>query len=280
MYQRCESVGFDFRVPRSSNQATPGSKKATVQQANWDDLEGLEAKLGVRFRKRQLLRLALTHKSVANESEIPVEHNERLEFLGDAVLGMIVADELYRKFGDASEGALTVMRSDLVRRSSLADWARRFELGEHLVLGRGEARAGGHKREAVLAAGFEAVIGALYLDRGEAAVRALIRPLMGAMEDLLPSPQASDPKSELQRRVQAASGMLPVYRLLSTEGPEHQPVFRVQVEALGGLVAEGAGGTKQAAEQEAAARALANWPEPESGMEGSPIGLTSGNSRG
>ena len=195
-------------------------------------LDALESLLGVRFRNRAFLELALTHKSLANESDVPLPDNERLEFLGDAILGAIVADDLYRAFPEASEGALTVMRAELVRRSSLAAWARRLSLGEYVVLGRGAASSGGQERETVLAASFEAIVGAIYLDRGQRAVRALIDPLVAdAAPGLSTSPQATDAKSELQRRVQSATGRLPVYRVISVEGPEHRPRFTVQLES-------------------------------------------------
>ena len=225
-----------------------------------EDLAALESRLGARFRRPNLLRLALTHKSVANESAQPVPHNERLEFLGDAVLGATVAAHLYRAFPDAPEGALTVMRARLVRRSTLAEWARSLGLGNHLVLGRGAGRAGARDRETVLAAAFEAVVGAIFLDRGQRAAEALVRPFVErALPSLSESPQSEDAKSALQRRLQTAIGRTPRYRLLAVEGPEHEPYFTVEVEALPGLVAQGSARTKQAAEQAAAERVLAAW---------------------
>lgn len=233
-------------------------------------LRSLQNGLGVRFRKPALLRLALTHKSVANEAPAAgqVEHNERLEFLGDAILGAVVADELYRAFPEASEGGLTVMRAELVRESSLASWARRWRLGDYILLGRGEAQSGGAGRDGVLAACFEAVVGAIYLDRGERAVRAALVPLYEeAARELSPSPRASDPKSELQHRVQVATGALPTYRVVSVEGPDHQPQFTVLVDAGRGLSRTGVGRSKQAAEQEAARKALEAWSESRLGPE-------------
>lgn len=222
----------------------------------------VEEALGVRFRRHRLLALALTHKSAANELP-PREFegdNERLEFLGDAILSAAVAHQLYRAFPAASEGALTFMRAELVQRTSLARWARRFGLGEHVVLGRGEERSGARDRDAVLAACFEAVIGALYLDRGQAAVRSLLEPLVAeALPGLSPAAHARDAKSELQHRLQAASGALPAYRVVQIDGPEHRPVFTVEVQAGANVVARGRGPTKQAAEQEAAQGALEIW---------------------
>jgi ribonuclease-3 len=224
-----------------------------------------EARLGVSFRDPSLLSVALTHRSVLNEdSGVVREDNERLEFLGDAIVGAIVAEELYRAFPQATEGSLTNMRAELVRASSLARWARRFELGDHLQLGRGEEARGGRDRDGLLASGFEAVVGALYLDQGLEAIRSLIRPLIAeALPTLTPSsPRARDPKSELQYRCQARWGVLPVYRVLAVEGPEHRPVFSVEVSAGEELTGRGVGPSKQAAEQEAARQVLASWPEP------------------
>lgn len=237
----------------------PGAQPAHTPDR---DLDLLEGRLRTKFRRRDLLRLALTHKSVANEAAAPVVDNERLEFLGDAILGAVVAATLYRAFPEASEGALTVTRARLVRGSNLAGWARELGLGDYLVLGRGEARAGGSDRDSVLAACFEALIGAIFLDRGQRAVLALLEPFVkSSLRNLAASSQSEDAKSELQRRLQSANGTLPTYRVVAIEGREHEPRFTVEVEALPGLVARGSGRTKQAAEQEAAQRVLVLWPE-------------------
>lgn len=246
-------------APRPAAQATAAGEGNTASPRD------LEHRLGVRFRGAALLELALTHRSVTNEAPdaVSMGDNERMEFLGDAVLGLVVGEQLYRAFPDATEGALTVMRAELVRGSNLAAWGRRFDLGGHLILGRGESRAGGRNRDAVLAACFEAVIGALYLDRGQRAVRALVQPLVAeALPTLSSSQQSADAKSELQRRVQAAAGRLPTYRVVGVEGPEHQPRFTVEVEALPGLVGRGVGSTKQAAEQQAARAVLSQVQDP------------------
>jgi ribonuclease-3 len=228
------------------------------------DSDQLEQALGVRFDDPALLALALTHSSALNErtDELPGD-NERLEFLGDAVLGAAVADALYRAFPDEPEGSLTHMRATLVRQSGLARWARQLELGRYLTLGRGEEQRGGRERDSNLSSCFEAVIGAIYLDRGYMEVRAIVaRLVVAALADvgdgrpLRPSSHAPDPKSELQRQVQALTGELPVYRVLEIVGPEHRPSFRVEVVLPDGLTREGAGSSKQAAEQEAALQAL------------------------
>ncbi|MPZ15971.1 MAG: ribonuclease III [Chloroflexi bacterium] len=230
-------------------------------------LRSLEQRLGVRFRDRSLLGIALTHRSVLNEQpESGLHDNERLEFLGDAVLGAVVGEQLYRMFPEAPEGSLTILRAELVQRLALAEWARRFDLGPSLLLGRGEEQRGGRERASLLASTFEAVIGAIHMDRGYDAVRRVVEPLVAdalAGADagrIVPPSRARDPKSELQYRIQAGTGDLPTYRVVSMEGPEHRPVFTVEVQA-GGNSAVGVGRSKQDAEQDAARRALELLPE-------------------
>jgi len=225
----------------------------------------LESRLGVTFHDRSLLGVAVTHRSTVNERpDEELEDNERLEFLGDAILGAVVAEELYRACPEAAEGSLTVMRADLVREAGLARWARRFDLGDYLVLGKGEEQRGGRDRDALLARAFEAVVGALYLDQGHEAAHAFIAGLVAAeLPALSASAPAQDAKSELQNRVQARFHVLPSYRVISSEGPEHRPIFTVEVTAEGGVSGSGSGSSKQAAEQEAARRALDAWPERE-----------------
>src|SRR3954447_7682525 len=139
------------------------------------DLDELERRLGVTFKDRALLRHALIHKSLTNDlGESGLGSNERLEFLGDSVLGMMVSDQLFRAYPDRDEGQLTLLRSALVRASSLAAWARELDLGSFVLVGRGESRAGGQNRDALLSSAFEAVVGAVFLDQGFATARALI----------------------------------------------------------------------------------------------------------
>ena len=224
----------------------------------------MEERLGVRFRDPSLLRVALTHRSTLNEDAgRPQEDNERLEFLGDAVVGAVVAEALFRAFPEASEGSLTNMRAELVRASSLARWARRYALGQFLALGRGEEARGGRERDGLLASGFEAIVGAVFMDQGLDAVRDLLNPLVAeAAPHLSPtSPRARDPKSELQYRAQARWGLLPVYRIVSAEGPLHQPVYTVEVLVGDEIAHQGMGPSKQAAEQRAAQGALDLWGE-------------------
>ena len=228
-------------------------------------LESLQHRLGLEFHDPSLLAIAVTHRSTVNERpEEGLRDNERLEFLGDAILGALVAEELYRAFPEAPEGSLTVMRAELVREGGLARWARRFELGQYMVLGKGEEQRGGREREGLLASAFEAVIGALYLDNGHESARRVVADLVAEdLPHLSPSAPAQDPKSELQQRVQARFHSLPSYRVVSTEGPEHRPIFTVEVAVEGDISGVGTGASKQAAEQEAARRALDSWTEQE-----------------
>jgi ribonuclease-3 len=226
---------------------------------NWAD--SLQGRLGLTFRDPSLLAIALTHRSTVNERpEEGLQDNERLEFLGDAILGAVVAEELYQVFPEAPEGSLTVMRAELVREAGLARWARRLELGQYLVLGKGEEQRGGGERDGLLSSAFEALIGAIYLDQGhEPAKRVIVDLMAEAMPNLSPSALAQDPKSELQNRVQGRFHSLPTYRVVSTEGPEHRPVFTIEVTAEGGVSGLGTGPSKQTAEQEAARQALDSW---------------------
>jgi ribonuclease-3 len=204
------------------------------------------------FRDPALLAQALTHRSAG------VPHNERLEFLGDALVGMIVAEALYLRWPKADEGALTRARAELVRESSLARIARELELGSRITLGPGEMKSGGHRRDSILSDAFEAVVGAIYLDAGFEACRTAIMPLFESSLAALPaSGFGKDPKTRLQEWLQARQRPLPVYELLSESGEEHARTFHVRC-LLGDppLEAEGSGSSRRAAEQEAAAAVL------------------------
>ena len=222
------------------------------------DLEELERRLGVAFDDRSLLRQALVHKSLTNEQERSgLESNERLEFLGDAVLGAAVSEQLYRHFTDRDEGQLTLLRSSLVRASSLAAWARTLDLGSFVLLGRGEARARGADRDPLLASAFEAVVGAVYLDRGFSQVLEVLGRFVGPELERRASGSVLDPKSRLQQMSQARFGVTPTYEVLGVTGLGHQPIFTVRVSAGGGIAATADGRSKQGAQQTAATQALA-----------------------
>ena len=220
----------------------------------------LESVLGFSFRDPSLLRLALVHRSYCNENGLdPSESYERLEFLGDAVLELAVSTELYRRFPEADEGDLTKTRSSLVRRETLAQVARRIGLGDHLLVGKGVDATNGRQQDSVLAAVFEALIAAVYLDQGNEFTRQLIITLLEV--ELAQVEQAGgppeNPKSRLQEVVQQQGMNPPKYRMVSSEGPDHGPVFTVEVLVDGQVVGEGVGGKKSEAEGAAAEAALA-----------------------
>ncbi|MBV9602762.1 MAG: ribonuclease III [Chloroflexi bacterium] len=214
--------------------------------------------LGYLFHDSSLMESALVHTSYVNERPgRGLESNERLEFLGDAVLGVIVAHRLYELRPDSPEGELTVMRAWLVRQSTLARWARQLDLGPHLMLGRGEARGGGRDRPALLSRGFEAVIGAVFLDGGLDAAQTVLLPLIDSEIQAGFSPQrVVDAKSRLQQVTQARFESTPVYNLVEHSGPGHAPVFVVEVRAGPEICARGSGHSKRAAQTAAAHAAL------------------------
>src|SRR5215212_814591 len=202
------------------------------------DLDELERRLGVAFKDRSLLRHALIHKSLTNDlGESGLGSNERLEFLGDSVLGMLVSDQLFRHYPDRDEGQLTLLRSALVRASSLAAWARDLDLGSFVMVGRGESRAGGRNRDALLSSSFEAILGAVFLDRGFRAVRSLILRFVAPEIGRLAERQVVDAKSRLQQVSQALFSVTPTYEVLDMSGLGHSPVFTVRVQAGGGVTA-------------------------------------------
>jgi ribonuclease-3 len=218
----------------------------------------VEERIGVSFRRQPLLRQAFVHRSYLNENPSEgLESNERLEFFGDAVLSYVVAERLFRDCPECQEGELTEWRGYLVRRDSLAAFARQLGLGEFLLLGRGEEAAGGRDRAANLASLFEAVVGAIAIDRGLTAARKFIFEAIGDEIDLRGRPTPIDPKSRLQEVVQARWQRAPSYRTVHEEGPEHRKVFTVEVSVHGQLLGSGTGLSKQEAERAAARKALA-----------------------
>jgi len=214
--------------------------------------------LGYTFRDQALLQAALIHTSYVNERPgRGLESNERLEFLGDAVLGIIVAHRLYDLRPESPEGELTVLRAWLVRQSTLARWARQVSLGQYLLLGRGEARGGGRDRPALLSRAFEALIGSIYLDGGLDAARDVLLPFVDQDVQTGFSPQrVVDAKSRLQQVTQARFESTPIYNIVDHSGPGHAPVFVVEVHAGPEVLARGTGHSKRAAQQAAAHAAL------------------------
>lgn len=223
-------------------------------------MKTLEERLGYQFKNHSLLENALTHSSYANEHrDAGMSSNERLEFLGDSVLGMVVADHLYREHPQMPEGELTRTRAALVCEESLVEVARALELGKYLRLGKGEDAGGGRERPSILADATEAVLAAVYLDGGIAPARRAVRALILGHEEEMSA--SRDYKTALQELVQRESGRKLTYRLVGEEGPDHAKRFSVEVELNGKTVGAGEGRTKKAAEQNAAKAAIAALTE-------------------
>jgi ribonuclease III len=224
--------------------------------------EELQHRLGYSFKDIRLLQLALTHPSVAHEQGAPVQTNQRLEFLGDAVLQLVLTSELFEKYPGFGEGPLTKARAKLVNRQSLADHGSELGLGESLVLSRGEDMHGGRERPSALADAFEAVLGAMFLDGGfEAARDFTLRRFRTAFSELSVLPILENPKGELQEFLQSVSAEAPCYKVVSASGPDHDRVFECTVLHNGVELARGNGKSKKAAESEAALMALAKLRE-------------------
>lgn len=220
-------------------------------------MEELEEKLGYRFHDGGLLEKALTHSSYANENKSKGEtSNERLEFLGDSVLGMVVADHLFRSHPDMPEGELTRTRAALVCEESLVEVARKLRLGRYLKLGRGEDAGGGRERPSIQADAVEAVIAAVYLDGGIGSARKLITQFILTDNGREQEGAIRDFKTALQELVQRESGQVLVYRLLGERGPDHAKRFSVEVALNGNPVGAGEGRSKKEAEQNAARAAI------------------------
>ncbi len=221
----------------------------------------LEEKLGIAFRDGNLLAEALTHRSYLNElPSRDMPHNERLEYLGDAVLELIVSEELFARFPEFPEGKLTVLRAALVNYQILARVAADIGLGEFILMSHGERRDTGRAREVILANTIEAVIGAVYLDRGLDAARAFVRGrVMANLEEVMKTKSYRDAKSEFQEFAQEKWRVTPTYRTLGEEGPAHRRTFRMGAYLEEELVADGEGLSKQEAEVEAAKNALKKY---------------------
>ena len=224
----------------------------------------LETIIGYKFKNPELLEIALTHTSYANESRTPVKHNERLEFLGDSVLNLAVSTLLYRRLQAQSEGDLSRVRANLVKEDTLHQLAKGLRLDQVLHLGEGEARSGGHQRPSILADALEAVIGAVYLDAGYAVAEALVLRLYEAVE-INPQMQAAakDAKTALQEWLQGRKMQLPQYRVVGTAGVAHRQTFEVECAiAELALAQRGSGASRRAAEQSAASAMLATLKAP------------------
>ena len=221
------------------------------------EFDELQTRIGYTFRNPALLRLALTHPSVAHEQGEATETNQRLEFLGDAVLQLVLTRELYEKYPAFEEGPLTKARARLVNRRALAERGRTLGLGQAVILSRGEELHGGRERPSALADAYEALVGAIFLDGEFASAREFIlREFSSAFVGLTVLPILENPKGELQELLQAVSTEAPEYRVVSVSGPDHDRIFECTVHHGGVELARGRGKSKKSAESEAALAAL------------------------
>jgi ribonuclease-3 len=221
------------------------------------ELAEFQKTLGYQFKDLSLLRMAVTHPSVVHELGPTVQHNQRLEFLGDAVLQLALTRELYTKFSQYGEGPLTKARAQLVNAKTLAELGKRLNLGKYLVLSRGEEASGGRERPSALADAMEAVIGALFLDSNyDIASAFLLRQYADVFKNFKVLPTIDNPKGELQELLQGAFNEGPTYKLESTTGPDHDRVFECTVHHRGVEMGRGRGKNKKDAESQAALRAL------------------------
>jgi len=230
-----------------------------VEQYIQDDLKKLQAHINVTFTDAHILLSAVTHRSYLNEHrEATWEHNERLEFLGDAVLELVVTDYLFKEFPDKPEGELTAIRAALVNTVSLAGASEELGINDYLLMSKGEAKDIGRARQYILANAFEACIGAIYLDQGYVAAENFIgQRLFPKTAEIVKKRLWQDPKSRFQELAQEQVSITPLYQTTDQTGPDHDRVFTVGVYLKNELVAEGTGRSKQEAEQQAAQEAIA-----------------------
>ncbi|MEI6490207.1 MAG: ribonuclease III [bacterium] len=222
------------------------------------DFSVFEKSINITFKDAELLKQAFTHRSYLNEHKgSKMEHNERLEFLGDAVLELVVTDFLYKKFPKKSEGELTAYRSALVNSTTLATVAEKLNMNSFLLLSKGESKDTGRARQFILANTFESVLGSIYLDQGYAVSEKFVAEnLFPMLDEILHTKSFIDAKSQFQEKAQEKVGITPSYKLVKETGPDHGKVFTVGVYIDGEMIATGDGKSKQDAEQEAAKKAL------------------------
>ena len=233
-------------------------------------MDSIEAKIGYRFANLSLLSEALTHPSLACESKRTQPDNQRLEYLGDAVIQLVLTEELFRRYPGEGEGRLTKLRSRLVSREALCLFANHLGLGGHLFLGKGELASGGRTRPSNLSDAFEALSGAVYLDGGLEAARGFLFGNFGTLIDvILSQPEEMNPKGELQECLQAIAPASPTYRIIGQEGPDHLKSFVAEVRWEGMTLGQGSGNSKKEAEFQAASEALRErrWEEKQNGEE-------------
>jgi ribonuclease-3 len=230
-----------------------------------NDISNFEKKIDVEFNDKQLIATAFTHRSYINENpDIDTGHNERLEFLGDAVLELVITRYLYDKYPKKPEGELTAYRSSLVNTVSLAESSEALEVNDYLLLSKGEAKDGGRARQHILANAFEAIIGAIYLDQGyDTAEKFIAGTLYGKIDEIVKEGLWRDSKSWVQEKSQEEVGVTPAYAILDETGPDHDKNFVAGIYFAEELIAKGKGKSKQEAEQNAAREALRvrGWDE-------------------
>ena len=228
------------------------------RQKKMNNYDTLEAKLGVKFKDKALLEKAFTHRSYLNEHrENGLENNERLEFLGDAVLELIISSDLYKNYPEKPEGELTNIRAAVVRTESLAEESRKLGFGEYLKMSKGEEDSGGKDKDYLLANTFEAVLGAIYLDQGfDVCVSYLSRTLLHKVSNIIENNLFIDPKTQAQELIQAQFKVTPLYEVVKEDGPDHDKTFTVALIVNQKELGRGTGSSKQKAEEEAAKIAI------------------------
>ena len=222
------------------------------------DFGVFETSIGIAFKNKELLKQAFIHRSYLNENRsIKLEHNERLEFLGDAVLELVITDYLYKKYPEKDEGELTAYRSSLVNSVTLATSAEKIGMNSFLLLSKGESKDTGRARQVILANTFESLVGALYIDQGyDMAAKFIADQLFGLIDGIVENRTFIDAKSRCQEEAQEKVGATPLYKLLKENGPDHNKVFTVGVFLREEMIVMGEGKSKQEAEQDAAEKAL------------------------
>lgn len=223
------------------------------------DFNVFEASIGIEFKNKDLLKQAFIHRSYLNENRsLKLEHNERLEFLGDAVLELVITDYLYKKYPEKNEGELTAFRSSLVNSVTLSQAAEKIGMNAFLLLSKGEAKDVGRARQFILANTFEALVGGLYIDQGyDMAAKFIANQLFGLIDEIVENKKFIDAKSRFQEEAQERVGVTPMYKLIKETGPDHNKIFTVGVYLREEMVVSGEGKSKQEAEQDAAEKALA-----------------------
>ena len=232
-------------------------RKTTKKMTKKTDIKTIEKSIGVEFKNKENLLTALTHRSYLNEERTTKEHNERLEFLGDAVIELIVSKFLYANYPDKTEGSLTSFRSATVKTTTLAQTARELELGKYVMMSKGEESTGGREKEYILANTFEATVGAIFQDQGLKACESFVkRVLLYKIDDIVNKRLDIDPKTQFQEIAQEKAKKTPTYQLVSETGPDHDKDFEMGVYIGEKLYGKGKGPSKQRAEEAAAREGL------------------------